>query len=84
MQTTSTDHLFQSDAQLEAAAAREAKAGRLAKAGEPISLPSKPLDFVIRQSSSNDGQEGEAWIAESGFVARRLSLKVRKQKLCLA
>ena len=72
-QSPDTDHLFQSDAQLEKSSTRQAKAERTARAGSPIQISSKPLDLVI-----HGDQHGEtfAWTAESGFVARKLNLKV--------
>ena len=72
MQTTSTDNLFQTDAELEKSSVRQAKAVRLADVGSPIRLSSKPLDFIVRYSNGH----GEGWTAESGFVARRFSLEV--------
>ena len=81
MQAASTDHLFQTDAELAKAAARAAKAQRIAALGRPIALSSKPLDLAVRC----DGTEGqaEAWTAESGGVARRVSLEVSIQKSCV-
>lgn len=72
MQTASTDNLFQTDAEIEKAAARQAKSVRTAELGWPMRLSSKPLDLAVRYQ---DGR-GEAWTAESGFLVRRLDLEV--------
>lgn len=69
MQTTDESLLWISEADNERREARRTKAAQTSQAGEPIELPSKPLDLIVR---GND-----AWIAENGFVARRLDLVVR-------
>lgn len=73
MQAQNTDTLFQSDAELAKSAARQDKALRTARAGTPIKLSSKPLDLAIRPRK---GGSPTAFIAESGFTARNLDLKV--------
>ncbi|KAJ9116746.1 hypothetical protein QFC20_000681 [Naganishia adeliensis] len=73
MQTDDASNLFQTDAALAKSDARRSKAQRASKIGDPISLPSKILALEVR------GQD--AWVAESGWVARRVDLitgKVRK------
>lgn len=55
-------------------AIREARAKALADRGAPIQLASKPISVRVR---SPPGREPEAWIAESGFVVRRVGLEVR-------
>jgi hypothetical protein len=52
------------------AAIRSAKAE-----GAPIKLASKPLKVVVREGK--DGAEADAWVAESGFIVRRVGLEVR-------
>lgn len=73
MQATTTDTLFQSDAELAKSAARQDKAVRTARAGKPIKLSSKPLDLVIRPRK---GGSPTAFLAESGFSARNIDLEV--------
>lgn len=68
MQTDDASNLFQTDAALAKSDARRIKAQRAAKIGDPISLPSKVLALQVR------GQD--AWVAESGWVARRVNLMV--------
>lgn len=68
MQTTSTDNLFQTDAQLELSDRHRRKAEVVKDVGQPIQLSSKALDLIIR---GND-----AWTAESGWQARRVDLLV--------
>lgn len=68
MQTDDASNLFQTDAALAKSDARRIKAQRASKIGDPISLPSKVLALQVR------GQD--AWVAESGWVARRVNLTV--------
>ena len=68
MQTTSLDHLFQTDKQLDATAQRQRKAIAAEKVGSPIVLSSKLLDIQI--------QWPDAWTAESGWLARHVDLEV--------
>lgn len=75
MQATNTDTLFQSDAELAKSAARQEKAARTARTGSPIKLSSKPLDLAIRPRKSGSPT---AFVAESGFTARNIDLKVSK------
>lgn len=56
-------------------AIRTAKAEALAERGQPITLASKPLQVVVREGKN--GAEADAWVAESGFVVRRVGLEVR-------
>jgi hypothetical protein len=69
MQAKSSANLFRTDADLDRDAARAAKHARSKDAGAPITLASKPLALLV------DGDD--AWVAESGFVVRRLDLRVR-------
>ncbi|GAA5835841.1 hypothetical protein JCM11251_007441 [Rhodosporidiobolus azoricus] len=76
--TTDNDKLFKTDAQHEKDAIRAAKSGVLAERGAPIKLSSKPLRLVVREQAG--GKEAEAWVAESGFVVRRVGLESGKTK----
>lgn len=71
MQTDDASNLFQTDAALAKSDARRSKAQRASKIGDPISLPSKILALEVR------GQD--AWVAESGWVARRVDLIVSRR-----
>ncbi|GAA6000149.1 uncharacterized protein JCM10292_004007 [Rhodotorula paludigena] len=75
--TTDTANLFQSDAQHEKAAIRAARAELLADRGAPIKLGSKPLSIAVKHRSD---AEPEAWVAESGFVVRRVGLETGNTK----
>ncbi|BGP14778.1 hypothetical protein JCM10213_004284 [Rhodosporidiobolus nylandii] len=75
--TTDTDKLFQTDEQHRRAAIRAAKADALAERGAPIKLATKPLDVLVREV---EGKEPEAFVAESGFVVRRVGLESGKTK----
>lgn len=68
MQAESSANLFRTDADLVRDAARAAKHAGSKDVGAPISLASKPLALLV------DGDDG--WVAESGFVVRRLDLRV--------
>lgn len=46
----------------------------LSERGQPIKLATKPISVVVRE---HPGKEAEAWVAESGFVVRRVGLEVR-------
>ncbi|WVQ80270.1 hypothetical protein IAT38_002375 [Cryptococcus sp. DSM 104549] len=70
MQSSDPGHLFQTTSQLSAAASRERKLKAAEKVGSPLEVASKVLGLVIR------GQE--AWVAESGWLARRVDLKTGK------
>jgi hypothetical protein len=72
MQTDDASNLFQTDAALAKSDARRSKAQRASKIGDPISLPSKILALQVR------GQD--AWVAESGWVARRVDLTVSRRR----
>ncbi|GHJ84326.1 hypothetical protein NliqN6_0728 [Naganishia liquefaciens] len=72
MQTDDASNLFQTDAALAKSDARRVKAERASKIGDPISLPSKVLALQVRAQ--------DAWIAESGWVARRVNLTTGKAK----
>ncbi|KWU44084.1 WD40 repeat-like protein [Rhodotorula sp. JG-1b] len=77
--TSDSDKLFLSDAQHEQSAIRAARARVLADRGAPIQLPSKPISVRVRSSPRGGGRsEPEAWIAESGFVVRRVALESGK------
>ncbi|GAA5904437.1 hypothetical protein JCM6882_008909 [Rhodosporidiobolus microsporus] len=76
--TTDEDKLFKTDAQHEKDAIRAAKSDALAERGTPIKLASKPLRVVVREQEG--GKEAEAWVAESGFVVRRVGLESGKTK----
>ncbi|KAM0754845.1 WD40 repeat-like protein [Meredithblackwellia eburnea MCA 4105] len=96
MQTTDTSNLFQSDAQQAKSAYRAAKAVLHEKTGDPIQLGSKPLRLVVsqrqhqaelglgdnaRRPEAAEGiSEADAWVAESGFVIRRVGLNSGKTK----
>ncbi|KAK4050146.1 WD repeat-containing protein 49 [Microbotryomycetes sp. JL201] len=67
-----TSNLFQTDAQFERARARTDKASTHARSGYPVALKSKPLRLVVRQ---RPGAQAHAWVAESGFVIRKLGLE---------
>jgi hypothetical protein len=73
MQTTDSRNLFQSSASLSKQDARQRKLVRAAKVGDPIELGSKVVRMVVR------GQE--AYTAESGWVARRVDLRVNSRCL---
>ncbi|GAA5967469.1 hypothetical protein JCM11641_000556 [Rhodosporidiobolus odoratus] len=75
--TTDTDNLFQSDDQHRRAAIRAVKADALAERGAPIKLATKPLSVLVREQY---GKEPDAWVAESGFVVRRVGLESGKTK----
>ncbi|GAA5834017.1 hypothetical protein JCM5353_008611 [Sporobolomyces roseus] len=77
--TTDDSKLFKSDAQHRKAAIREARAEALQNVGNPIQLPTKPLRVRVRQNEDK-GKEPDAWIAESGFVVRRIGLESGKTK----
>ncbi len=62
------DGLFHTEAFHAEQAARATKAERCKKVGEPIECPSKIISFEI------NGQD--AWTAESGWVARKVDLRV--------
>ncbi|GAA5938198.1 uncharacterized protein JCM15063_000663 [Sporobolomyces koalae] len=68
MLTANQDKLFRE-------AIRQARAEALAAVGDPIQLSSKPLDVQVRHEP---GMEPEAWIAESGFVVKRIGLETGK------
>ncbi|KDE04483.1 hypothetical protein MVLG_05050 [Microbotryum lychnidis-dioicae p1A1 Lamole] len=70
--TNDTNKLFQSDAQHARAAYRVAKAQLHETTGNPIKLSTVPLRVVVKQHPI---QGPEAWVAESGFVVRRLDLE---------
>ncbi|SCV67756.1 BQ2448_5367 [Microbotryum intermedium] len=70
--TNDTNKLFQSDAQHAQAAYRVAKAQLHETTGDPIKLSTVPLRVVVRQHPTRGP---EAWVAESGFVVRRLDLE---------
>ena len=69
MQTNDSGNLFKTDAQLAKESSRSLKLERTKTVGEPIKLSSKPLAMEVR---GND-----CWTAESGFVVRRMDLRVR-------
>ncbi|CDZ96490.1 Cdc4 and related F-box and WD-40 proteins [Phaffia rhodozyma] len=73
MQTTNSDNLFKSDAQMAKEAGREEKLVRTQALGDPIKLTSKPLGILIKGD--------EVWAAESGFILRRLSLITGKSSI---
>ncbi|GAA5946521.1 hypothetical protein JCM3765_000277 [Sporobolomyces pararoseus] len=75
--TTDQNKLFRSDAQHRQEAIRLARAEALQNVGAPISIPSKPLRVVVKQSA---GKEPDAFIAESGRVLRRIGLQSGKTK----
>lgn len=54
---------------------RAAKTALHQDTGNPIKLSSKPLRTVIRQKY---GKEADAWVAESGFVVRKVGLEVSR------
>ncbi|GAA6027862.1 hypothetical protein JCM8097_001753 [Rhodosporidiobolus ruineniae] len=68
--TNDSDKLFQ-------AAIRSVKADAFADRGAPIKLSTKPLRVVVRKQ---EGKEPDAWVAESGFVVRRVGLESGKTK----
>ena len=67
MQTTDSGLLFQSTAQIHEAANRQRKRAAADQLGSPIQT-GKVLDFIIHAD--------DAYVAESGWQARRISLKV--------
>ncbi|GAA6008542.1 hypothetical protein JCM10207_007153 [Rhodosporidiobolus poonsookiae] len=75
--TNDSDKLFQTDEQHRKTAIRAAKAEALAERGAPIKLGSKPLQVVVRENGKG---EPDAWVAESGFVVRRVGLESGKTK----
>ncbi|KAJ9108121.1 hypothetical protein QFC19_002588 [Naganishia cerealis] len=72
MQTDDASNLFQTDAALEKSDARRLKAQRASKIGDPIQLPSKVLALEVRNQ--------DAWVAESGWVARQVDLATGKAR----
>lgn len=82
MQTNDADNLFVTHASRELSEARAKRAERFAEVGRPLSLSSKPLAIKLaarpNASSTNelDEDEHEVWVAESGFVVRRIGLTV--------
>ncbi|GAA5986271.1 hypothetical protein JCM5350_007607 [Sporobolomyces pararoseus] len=75
--TTDQNKLFRSDAQHRQEAIRVARAEALQNVGAPIQIPSKPLRVVVKGSA---GKEPDAFIAESGWVLRRIGLQSGKTK----
>lgn len=73
MQAESVANLFQTTADLVRQQERELRQQQAGHLGEPVQLPSKPLALVVRSN--------EAWVAESGFVVRRIDLVVRLASL---
>ncbi|GAA6061642.1 hypothetical protein JCM10212_002519 [Sporobolomyces blumeae] len=79
--TTDDTKLFQSDAQHDKQKIRQAKAEALKDVGDPIQLATKPLRVVVRnEEAASAGHEPEAWVAESGFIVRRVGLDSGKTK----
>lgn len=76
MQAESAANLFQTDADLALAAARADQLAQTRDLGRPVALPSKALALLV------DGDD--AWVAESGFVVRRIDLEVRLRCALLA
>ncbi|KAI9204209.1 WD40-repeat-containing domain protein [Polychytrium aggregatum] len=72
------ENFFQSDRDIELARQRDEKKSAIGStAGNPVQLPSKILDFCF--SSQSDGVSRiEAFVAESGHVARKVDLKTGK------
>ncbi|KAF8516915.1 WD40-repeat-containing domain protein [Hysterangium stoloniferum] len=70
MQTSDVSNFFRTETELAKDEARKEKAQRTKNLGSPLDLPGKILSLKIRGS--------EAWTAESGHVARRLSLETGK------
>jgi hypothetical protein len=68
MQTTDSSNLFKSDAELLKEELRALKLVRTKTLGEPVQLSSKPLCMEL------DGDV--CWTGESGFVIRKIDLKV--------
>lgn len=68
MQTDDPSNLFQTTAEIAQRDARSRKAILTKDIGEPISATSKVIRMIVR------GQD--AWVAESGWLARRVCLKV--------
>jgi hypothetical protein len=68
MNTSDESKLFQTDAQLAQKESQARKALLTKTIGRPIDLPSKAIKLRVR------GQD--AWVAESGWVARRVCLHV--------
>jgi hypothetical protein len=73
MQTSNPDYLFQSSAQLQDTDNRKRKRAAAAGVGSPLDV-GKVIDLVI--------VGGEAYVAESGWQARRVDLNVRSSQ-CL-
>lgn len=70
---TEAEQFFQSDRDIEIMKRREAKAIVHGKAGEPLKMASKLLDMALVYGASN-----EAYIAESAFLAKKVSLETGK------
>lgn len=68
MQTTDTGLLFQTEDQITDGKRHAKKLVAAAKVGQPINVNGKIIDFIISGST--------AYIAESGWQARQLDLKV--------
>ncbi|GAA5831537.1 hypothetical protein JCM3766R1_001795 [Sporobolomyces carnicolor] len=76
--TTDQNKLFRTDAQHRQEAIRVARAEALQNVGAPIQIPSKPLRVVVKQPRGN--AEPDAFVAESGWVLRRVGLQSGKTK----
>ncbi|GEM06657.1 WD repeat protein [Rhodotorula toruloides] len=59
------------------AAIRAVRSQYLSERGQPIKLATKPIGVVVREQP---GKEAEAWVAESGYVVRRVGLESGKTK----
>jgi hypothetical protein len=68
MNTSDESKLFQSDAQLAQKEAQARKAVLTKQIGDPIELGSRAIRLRVR--------EQDAWVAESGWIVRRVCLKV--------
>ncbi|KAL5533214.1 hypothetical protein ACEPAF_4990 [Sanghuangporus sanghuang] len=64
---TDNGHFFRTETSLAEAEARKRKAERTKHLGEPLDLPAKPLDVIIRGK--------EIWIGQSDATIRRIDLE---------
>ncbi|TFK54822.1 WD40 repeat-like protein [Heliocybe sulcata] len=72
MQTSAGSSFLRAESELARDEARKLKAEKTKTLGDPISLPGKPLDVVVRGS--------DAWLAEGSATARLINLETGKTR----
>jgi len=72
MQTTAGSSFLRAESELAREEARKLKAGKIKTLGDPIELPGKPLDIIVRGS--------DAWLAEGSATARLINLETGKTR----